>query len=66
MSGRFDRGAAKARQARYQQALDRPELRGPGVPRIPADGPVSHALKVLDPDTRRLVDEVLARRGNRP
>lgn len=43
-------------------ALARPELRVPAAPRVSATGVTSAPLKVTDEETRRLVDEALARR----
>jgi hypothetical protein len=50
------------RKMRYQLALDRPELRIATTPRRPAASPTSFPIKAEDPDTRRIIDEALARR----
>lgn len=51
---------AKAKRA---AAMMRPELLQPTSPRVSADGPVSMAVKIEDPENRRLIDEALARRA---
>ena len=43
-------------------ALKREELRGPSEPRVSAAGPTSMAVKLEDPETRRIIDEALAKR----
>lgn len=53
----------KMAKLKRADALDRPEIRGPSVPRRAAAGVTSAALKVEDPDVRRMIDEALARRG---
>ena len=50
---------AKARRA---AAMARNELRQATEPRTAAAGPTSLAIKVMDEDTRRLIDEALAKR----
>jgi hypothetical protein len=51
------------RQQRHADALDRPELRRPpdGFARIAPSSPHSASIKVTDPETRRLIDEAVAR-----
>ena len=53
----------KRSKARRAHALARLDLREPTVPRAPAVGPMSHAVKVMDPETQRLISEALAARG---
>jgi len=43
-------------------ALERNEFRLPSEPRISAQGVISAPIKAPDPETRRLIDEALARR----
>ena len=50
-------------KADRQLALDRPELRQASVARTAPTGPTSYPIKAEDPDTRRLIDEALARGG---
>lgn len=50
-------------KARRQLALDRPELRQPSEARTSPVGPTSYPIKAEDPETRRLIDEALARRA---
>lgn len=54
----------KRAKARRQSALDRTELRGDPTPRVAAASPMSMGVKTVDPETRRLIDEALARRGS--
>jgi len=55
--------AANWRRVRMGAALARPEIRGAGeaVGRKAA-GTTGPPVKVVDPETRRLIDEALARR----
>lgn len=55
------------RQANRAIALSRPELRQPGdgFARKAAASPVSAPVKETDPETRRLIDEALAKRAAR-
>lgn len=53
-------------KARRQAAIERPEILQPTTPRRPATGPTSMAVKAEDPETRRLIDEAIARRSPRP
>ena len=46
-------------KARHQHALDRPELRDSTAPRVSPAGPTSAAMKVVDPETRRMIDEAV-------
>lgn len=50
-------------QAARQRALFRPEMLMPSEPRKSADGAMSMAVKTIDPDVRRMIDEALARRS---
>lgn len=52
-------GVAKAKRAR---ALERNEFRTPSEPRVAPDGATSAPIKAEDPETRRLIDEAIARR----
>lgn len=55
--------AAKARQQRYIDAIGRPELRGAEkVERAVPTGATSPTIKVVDAETRRLIDEAIAKR----
>jgi hypothetical protein len=54
--------ALKAR-ARRQFALDRTELRRSSELRQSAVSPTSFAVKKIDIETQRLIDEALAKRG---
>jgi hypothetical protein len=58
------RRRATSRQQRHEDALARPELRRPsdGFARIAPSSPISAAIKVIDPETRRLIDKALAKR----
>lgn len=56
--------SAKAR-SRRQFALERVELRFKSAPRVSAAGPTSLALKVVDPETRRLIEEFDAKQRAR-
>lgn len=63
MAGRHDRMQAKARQARRYQALARPELgRDDHMTRRFCSAPVGPPIKEQDAETRRLIDEALAKR----
>lgn len=57
-SARENRIKAKARR---DHALARLDLRSPSVPRDPAVGPTSHAIKKIDTGTRAAIDEFMAR-----
>lgn len=50
-------------KARRDKALARMELRGASEPRVAPSAPTSFPIKVQDPETRRLIDEALAKRG---
>lgn len=52
----------KKSAARREFALARLDLREPTVPRANAVGAFSHAVKVIDPETQRLISEALAKR----
>lgn len=54
--------AERMRKTAYLKALDRPELRIASEPRRSASGPVSAALKTVDPEIRALIDAALAGR----
>lgn len=58
-SARENRLTAKARRA---HALARIDLRSPSVPREPAAGATSHAVKKTDIATRDAIDAFLNRR----
>lgn len=45
--------------SRRQRALNRPELRHSTTPRVSSAGPTSAAIKVVDPDMRRMIDEAV-------
>jgi hypothetical protein len=65
MSARFHSMQRKDRVARRDNALRRPELRRQDdCQRAPSAGIVSAAVKVVDIETRRLIDEALARRAH--
>ena len=49
----------KKSAARRAHALARLDLREPTVPRKPAVGAFSHAVKVMDPETERLIRDAL-------
>lgn len=51
----------KKSAARRAHALARLDLREPTVPRAPAVGPMSHAVKVMDPEIEKLISEALAK-----
>jgi hypothetical protein len=53
----------KRSSARRAHALARLDLREPTVPRANAVGAFSHAVKVMDAETQRLISEALAARG---
>lgn len=55
-----NRKLARASRAR---ALLRPEMLYPTEPRAAAAGPTSLAVKVVDPELRRMIDEAIARRN---
>jgi len=55
----------KIAKARRQAALARPEILQPSAPRVSAAGITSMAVKAEDPETRRLIDEALAKRERR-
>ena len=64
MAVRHNKAAAKARQAARYAALARPELsRGDIAPRVFPAGVTAAAIKVDDPNLRRLIDAALDRRG---
>ncbi|MDO8535059.1 MAG: hypothetical protein Q7S17_10020 [Xanthobacteraceae bacterium] len=50
-------------KATHSRALARPELGQPTTPRAPAVGVTSMAVKVQDAETRRIIDEALAKLG---
>lgn len=50
-------------RVRRDIALERAEVRGLSQQRVPSAGITSFAVKAQDPETRRLVDEFLARRN---
>lgn len=52
----------KAAKGRRLIALGRPELLYPTTPRTSAAGATSMAVKAEDPETRKLIDDALARR----
>jgi hypothetical protein len=52
----------KRSQARRAHALARLDLRQPSHPRENAVGPMSHAVKVVDDETKRLIQEALDRK----
>jgi hypothetical protein len=54
----------RMRKRAYLKALDRPELRMPSAPRLAASGPVSAAMKMVDPEIRALIDAAIARRAS--
>lgn len=53
----------KRAQARRAYALERRDLREPSVPRAPAAGPTSHAVKARDPSVDAAIAEFLSRKG---
>jgi hypothetical protein len=48
---------------RRERALDRSEMGQPTSPRTSAAGVTSLAVKIVDPATRSMIDDFLARRG---
>jgi hypothetical protein len=52
----------KRSKSRRAHALARLDLREPTVPRANAVGAFSHAVKVMDPETEKLIREALAKR----
>lgn len=54
----------KKSKARRAYALARVELRQPSHPREPATGPVSHAVKVMDPASKAAIEEFMRRKGD--
>ena len=52
---------AKMTKARRDHALSRVEFREPSAPREPAAGATSFAVKKIDTDVARLVEEFYAR-----
>lgn len=59
---RYDPFFARRKRAARADALDRLEFRYPSQPRAPAASPVSLAVKVVDSETRRIIDEALRSR----
>lgn len=53
----------KMAKAKRERAMMRPEMLLPSAPRVAAAGVTSMAVKVEDPETRRMIDEALARRS---
>jgi hypothetical protein len=53
----------KMARAKRSAALARTELRQPSVPRISAAGPTSAPIKAEDPETRKLIDDAIAKLG---
>ena len=51
---------AKRNQARRAHALKRRDLREPTSPREAAVGATSHAVKIIDTDTRAAIDAFLS------
>ena len=49
----------KRARARRDHALARLDLREPTTPREAAAGPVSHAVKVMDPEAARAIEDFL-------
>lgn len=57
---------AKRARARRSEALSRVELRQPSTPHVFASGSKFAPLKAaIDPETRKLIDDALARRSGR-
>jgi hypothetical protein len=56
------RELALKNRARRDNALARRDLREPSAARQAATSPTSFAVKAVDPDVRRMIDEALARR----
>lgn len=52
----------KISRAKRAYALDRVELRQPSTPRTAPSGAVSMPIKLIDPETRALIDEALKRK----
>jgi len=52
----------KMAKAKRSRALGRPEMLQPSTPRVAAAGVTSMAVKADDPDTRRIINEALARK----
>lgn len=50
-------------KARREFAMARQELRGPSEPRTAPAGATSFPIKLTDPETERLINEALAKRG---
>jgi hypothetical protein len=55
----------KRSKARRTHALARLDLRQPSVPRQPAAGPTSHAVKVVDPAAQAAIDAFMEKRNGR-
>lgn len=53
----------KMAKLKRERAMMRPEILQPSTPRTPASGVTSMAVKAEDPETRRMIDEALARRS---
>jgi hypothetical protein len=49
----------KRAKARREFALQRRDLREPSTPRAQAVGPISHAVKIVDPETERAIEKFL-------
>jgi hypothetical protein len=61
--GRQTKSDPRLARLRRETALDRAELRGPSTPRQAPAGVTSFPVKVPDTETKRMVEEFLARRG---
>jgi hypothetical protein len=65
MARNHDRKGDRLSRTRYLDTLSRPELGYPTSQRAPAAGPTSMAVKAVDDETRRLIDEALEQRNQR-
>lgn len=62
---RHNRQQTKQSQAKRGSALGRPELRVATEPRQSPTGATSFPVKVVDDETKRLIDSALAAKGAR-
>lgn len=56
----------KRSKMKRQYALDRPEMLRPSAPRVQQSGAFAMAAKAEDPETRRMIDEFLAKKRGQP
>ena len=53
----------KIARVRRDAALARPEMLQPSAPRVPAAGITSMAVKVQDPEIRKMIDDAMKKLG---